>query len=127
VSLFALPQVGRDRAQIEVELLGILAAPSTRLFDDGVARWVCIWAAEHETRVSRLVGEVLRERMLRERDYHTAMEEYLSTRVQPISGGAAYPFREGLRDRSFRWRQRPGLRAGCLSPGGAGTGDGVDP
>lgn len=74
----------------------------TITLEEEVARWARIWAAEHETSVSRLVGEVLRDRMLRERDYHTAMEEYLSTPAQRISGGAAYPSRDKLHDRSIR-------------------------
>jgi hypothetical protein len=74
----------------------------TITLDEVVARWARIWAAEHETSVSRMVGEVLRERMLRERDYEAAMEEYLSVPPLPISGGAPYPSRGELHDRDLR-------------------------
>jgi hypothetical protein len=74
----------------------------TITLDEEVARWARIWAAEHETSVSRMVGEVLRERMLRERDYGTAMEEYLGSPAQAISGGAPYPSRGELHDRDIR-------------------------
>jgi predicted transcriptional regulator len=45
--------------------------------DDEVARWARIWAAKHNTSVSRLLGEVLAERMRRESDYEAAMERFL--------------------------------------------------
>ncbi len=74
----------------------------TITLDEEVARWARIWAAEHESSVSRMVGEVLRERMLRERDYETAMEEFLGAPVQAISNGAPYPSRGELHDRDIR-------------------------
>jgi len=74
----------------------------TITLDEEVARWARIWAAERETSVSRLVGEILRERMLRERDYESAMQEYLSAPVQMISGGEPYPTRDELHDRRIR-------------------------
>ncbi len=74
----------------------------TITLEEEVARWARIWAAEHETSVSRLVGELLRERMLRERDYETAMEEYLGEPARPISGGVPYPSRGELHGRGIR-------------------------
>ena len=74
----------------------------TITLDEEVARWARIWAAEHESSVSRMVGEVLRERMLRERDYETAMEEFLGAPIRAISSGAPYPPRDELHDRDLR-------------------------
>jgi plasmid stability protein len=45
----------------------------TITLDEEVARWARIRAAEKETSVSRLVVEVLRERMFEEESYQTAM------------------------------------------------------
>jgi plasmid stability protein len=67
----------------------------TITLDDEVARWARIWAAEHETSVSRMLGEMLRERMLRERSYEQAMERYLSAGGFHLGGGP-YPSREEL-------------------------------
>jgi plasmid stability protein len=67
--------------------------------DEDVARWARVWAAEHDTSVSRLVGEILRQRMLEEREYETAMQRYLSLAPAPLSGGKRYPRREELHDR----------------------------
>jgi hypothetical protein len=39
----------------------------TITLDEDVARWARIWAAERDTSVSRLVGELLREKMLEDR------------------------------------------------------------
>ena len=74
----------------------------TITLDEEVVRWARVWAAEHDTSVSRLVGDMLRERMLKEREYLTAMEEYLRTPAQAISGGAPYPSRNELHGRGLR-------------------------
>jgi hypothetical protein len=65
------------------------------------ARWARIRAAERDTSVSRLVGELLREKMLDEHSYRTSMEAYLSKSPQLIKNGEdPYPDREALHDRS---------------------------
>ncbi len=71
---------------------------------EDVARWARIRAAERNTSVPRLVGEMSREEMRREGGYEAAMRRYLE-RPAAVSneGGAAYPRREALHD-------RPGLR-----------------
>jgi len=59
--------------------------------------WARIRAAEEETSVSRLVGEMLREKMAAEQTYQTAMQEYLSRSPQKLKKrGAKYPRRETL-------------------------------
>jgi hypothetical protein len=62
-----------------------------------VARWARIRAAEQNTSVSRLVGEMLKEKMQEEEDYHLAMAVYLAQEPRALkSGGTAYPRRAAL-------------------------------
>ena len=44
---------------------------------DNVARWARVWAARHDGSVSKLVGELLTERMHEETAYRAAMKQYL--------------------------------------------------
>jgi plasmid stability protein len=69
----------------------------TITLDEDVARWARIRAAERETSVSRLVGELLREKMLAEQSYEVAMREYLARPARKLRGTAArYPGRAEL-------------------------------
>lgn len=68
--------------------------------DEEVARWARVWAAKNDTSVSKLVGMLLRRRMLEERAYAAAMEEYLATEPIALKRGGSYPEREALHDRS---------------------------
>jgi hypothetical protein len=70
----------------------------TITLEEEVARWARIRAAELDTSVSRLVGEMLKEQMVAEKGYDTARRRYLSRKAAPISTGA-YPRRDGLHDR----------------------------
>ncbi len=67
--------------------------------EEEVVRWAKVWAARHDTSVSRLVGELLKERMLRERGYETAMHRYFSGEPAPLKKKGGYPRREELHDR----------------------------
>jgi hypothetical protein len=72
----------------------------TITLDDEVARWARIRAAEKDTSVSRLVGNLLKEKMQEEADYSLAMEQYLM--IQPVmlkQVGERYPKREELHER----------------------------
>ena len=72
----------------------------TITLDDNVAKWARIRAAELDTSVSRLVGDLLREKMIQERTYETAMEKFLA--VDPVKlkkPGTAYPRRDKLHAR----------------------------
>jgi plasmid stability protein len=72
----------------------------TITLDEEVARWARIRAAERNTSVSRLVGEMLRDKMREEENYRLAMEQYLSQEPRVLrKAGTAYPRREGLHDR----------------------------
>lgn len=69
----------------------------TITLDEEVARWARIQAAEQNTSVSRLVGEMLQEKMLAEKSYQMAMDQYLSQPPRKLKDPAAkYPTREEL-------------------------------
>lgn len=72
----------------------------TITLDEDVARWARIRAAERDTSVSRLVGELLREKMLEDQSYETAMREYLARPVRKLKKtGTRYPRRAELHGR----------------------------
>jgi hypothetical protein len=66
--------------------------------EEDVLRWARVWAAQHDTSVSRMLGEVLRERMQREDAYRRAYEEWKKLRHVgwPISCGKPLPKREEI-------------------------------
>jgi plasmid stability protein len=45
----------------------------TITLDEDVARWARVWAARHDTSVSRISGELLQEHMRQEEGYEAAM------------------------------------------------------
>ena len=68
--------------------------------DEKVARWARVWAAEHDTSLSRIVGDLLRERMDAERGYGAAMRRALAREPALLKEpGERYPTRESLHDR----------------------------
>ncbi|MFC1850215.1 hypothetical protein ACFL27_08495 [candidate division CSSED10-310 bacterium] len=72
----------------------------TITLEEKVARWARIRAAELDTSVSRLVGEILREKMLAEESYQASMQQYLSQDSTPLKDQKVkYPPREELYDR----------------------------
>jgi len=72
----------------------------TITLDEDVARWARIQAAERNTSVSRLVGELLKEKMREEKNYRLAMEQFLSQKPRVLrKAGTSYPKREELHDR----------------------------
>ena len=69
----------------------------TITLDEEVARWARVRAAENNTSVSRLVGEMLRDKMYEEKSYRMAMEQYLSQPPAALKDPVAkYPTREEL-------------------------------
>lgn len=73
----------------------------TICLDDQTARWARIRAAESDTSVSKLVGEMLRREMERDGRYEAAMSEFMST--PPFLSrepGERWPSREEIHDRS---------------------------
>ena len=71
----------------------------TVTLDEAVARWARIEAARKETSVSRLLGEILKERMLAEDGYKSAMRRAL-TRKPFLKTDGHYLSREEAHDRS---------------------------
>ena len=70
--------------------------------EEGVADWARIEAARRNTSVSRLVGEMLAEKMRHDDAYERAMNEWVSRDRAWKSDGAPYPSREKTNDRSLR-------------------------
>ncbi|MFP4615128.1 MAG: DUF6364 family protein [Thiohalorhabdus sp.] len=68
--------------------------------DEETARWAKVWAAEHDTSVSKLVGDLLRQRMQEDAEYRAAMERYLSRGAWPLGEpGKKLPSRDELHER----------------------------
>jgi hypothetical protein len=71
----------------------------TITLDEEVARWARIKAARENTSVSRLVGEMLQEKMAHEAGYDAAMQRYFSIAPSPLRKSGKYPSREALHER----------------------------
>ena len=71
----------------------------TITLDTETAAWVRVHAAEKSTSVSRLVGEILREKMSHQREYERAMRHFLSRQPVLINPGEKLPTREEIHDR----------------------------
>jgi plasmid stability protein len=72
----------------------------TITLDEDVALWARIRAAKGNTSVSRLVGDMLRNKMLDEETYLLSMQQYLSQRPRKLKkSGAGYPSRTQLHER----------------------------
>lgn len=76
----------------------------TVTLDEKVADWSRIWAAKNNTSVSRMLGELLAEKMLQDERYAAAMEEFLAPAPVMLSRDTAtaerpYPAREALHER----------------------------
>jgi hypothetical protein len=67
--------------------------------DEEVALWARVEAARRDTSVSRLLSDLLRERMARENGYEQAMRSALD-RAPFLSGGAPYLSRDEVHERS---------------------------
>jgi hypothetical protein len=69
--------------------------------DPETAAWVRVYAAEKGMSVSRLVGELLQERMRDGREYDRAMRRYLSKPPFDLKGPAEpLPTKDEIHDRS---------------------------
>ena len=67
--------------------------------DEEVLRWARIRAAERNTSVARLVGELLRQHMEAESRYESARRRFMGRKPRRLSGGP-YPSRDELHDRA---------------------------
>jgi hypothetical protein len=69
--------------------------------DEKTAAWARKQAAERNTSLSRLVGELLENSMRQSREYQRAMRQFLSRGpVRLKKRGQKYPSREDLHDRA---------------------------
>lgn len=72
----------------------------TITLDENVVRWAKVWAASHDTSVSRMLGEELRRKMLSEQNYESAKKRFLSRSLKPLkSAETPYPDRDNLYER----------------------------
>lgn len=77
----------------------------TVTMEDSVAEWARVEAARRNTSVSRMVGEMLAEKMRRDDAYERAMQEWLQRDVSFASNGSPYPKRDDTyAERSVRPR-----------------------
>ena len=72
----------------------------TVTLDEETARWARLEAARRDMSMSRLIRELLSERMREHRDYAAAMRRFLSRPPQPLKKAGGYPSREDVHDRA---------------------------
>jgi hypothetical protein len=73
----------------------------TITLDEDVAHWARVAAAKRETSVSRLVGEMLRDRMRSEEAYEEARRQFFAVEPRPLrAGDTPLPSREEIHDRT---------------------------
>jgi len=68
--------------------------------EEPALEWARIAAAKRNSSVSRLVGEILAEKMRQEDAYAQAMRGWMSKERHWSSNGAAYPIRDQTCDRA---------------------------
>ena len=73
----------------------------TITLDERTAAWARVYAAEHGASVSRLVGQMLQERMKSDKEYESAMRRFLDKKpVKLKRRGERYAPRDELHARS---------------------------
>ena len=71
----------------------------TITLDEETAAWVRMYAAEHNTSVSRIVGEMLQQQMRAGQQYAEAMRRFLARKpVRLKRAGKRYATRDDLHD-----------------------------
>jgi hypothetical protein len=73
----------------------------TVTLEEDVARWARVYAARRDRSLSRVLADILRERMAEEDKYEKAMRRALARKPFLKSNGR-YPSREELHDRRVR-------------------------
>jgi hypothetical protein len=63
---------------------------------EDVARWIRIWAAEHDSSVSKMLGNLIKEKMESDNGYEKAMKSFLNGKPRPMKAKGGYPAREEL-------------------------------
>ena len=73
----------------------------TITLEEDVARWARVYAAEHDTSVSKLLGEILKERMQHEQSYEKARSRFMGRApVKLRDSHRELPGRDELHDRN---------------------------
>jgi hypothetical protein len=73
----------------------------TITLDDETAAWARLEAARRDMSVSRLVGEMLRQKMSQDTAYDAARRHFLATGPVPLTiKGERYPTRDESHDRA---------------------------
>jgi len=73
----------------------------TITLDERTAAWVRVYAAKHNMSVSRMVGEMLHQRMRESHEYDEAMRRFLGKAPVKLNrSGKRYPEREDLHARA---------------------------
>ncbi len=72
----------------------------TITLNEEILQWARVWAAKNNSSVSRLVGEILNQRMKEEKGYEMAMKQYLSRTPKLLKREGKYPSRDELHERS---------------------------
>lgn len=69
--------------------------------EEAVARWARVWAAEHDTSVSRMLGDKLTEMMQADRRYQAAQRRFLARQPSPLRSASdePYPDRDAVYER----------------------------
>lgn len=68
--------------------------------EEEVALWAKVHAAKNDTSVSRMLGEVLKEKMETDREYDRAMGQFFGRRPVVLkSKGSRYASREAIHER----------------------------
>ena len=70
----------------------------TITLEEEVADWARILAAKQKSSVSRLVGDMLKEKMLEESGYQTAKHQFFSRKPSPLKHSGKYPSRDELHE-----------------------------
>jgi len=67
--------------------------------ENDVAHWARVWAAEHDTSVSQVLGNLLKRMKKEKTGYAQAMQQFLSVEPQELKCDSKYPCRESLHER----------------------------
>jgi len=64
--------------------------------ENDVAHWARVWAAEHNTSVSQVLGNLLKRMKKEKTGYAQAMQQFLSVEPQILKKTSKYPSRDDL-------------------------------
>jgi len=67
--------------------------------ENDVAHWAKVWAAEHNTSVSRILGLLLKRMKKEKTGYAQAMHQFLAVEPKPLKESSGYPARDELHER----------------------------